>query len=107
MPVEAAMSQAGALHDVGNPDAVEALLPEQLAGGADDTPAMFRDLLSAHLHVNAPNPAVIDKIYDDRHVCAIMMIVMKRTGYRAKVAARALIAVAFRVRSFFTTRKEG
>jgi hypothetical protein len=46
---------------------------------------MLRDLLSAHLHVNAPSPAVIDKIYDDRHVCAIMMIVMKRTGYGAKL----------------------
>jgi hypothetical protein len=94
VPVEAATGQTGALHDVGNPDAVEAVLPEQLAGGADDTPVMFRHLLSAHLHVNAPNPAVIDKIYDDRHVCPIMMIVMKimiaavggrSAGYGAKL----------------------
>jgi hypothetical protein len=50
-----------ALHDVGNPNAVEAVFPEQFAGGADDTPAMFRDLLPAHLHVNAQIPLCLTR----------------------------------------------
>ncbi len=50
MAVETAVGQAGAFHDVRNPDAVEAALAEQLAGNLDDPFAVPSRLLPADLH---------------------------------------------------------
>ena len=46
--VEAAMCQAGALHDLGDRDALESLLAEQPASYLDDPRAIFRRLLPAY-----------------------------------------------------------
>src|SRR5438270_11315940 len=59
------MRQAGALHDLGDRDALESLLAEQPASDLDDPRAIFRRLLPAHLH--ALSPSAIDKLYDIHH----------------------------------------
>jgi hypothetical protein len=63
--IEAAMRQAGALHDFGDGDAVESSLAEQPARNFHDPCAVFRRLLPAHFHVFSP--FALDKLYDIHH----------------------------------------
>src|SRR3954447_26741638 len=64
--IEAAMCQAGALHDLGDRDALESLLAEQPASFLDDPRAIFRRLLPAHFHAFSPY-GFLDKLYDTHH----------------------------------------
>src|ERR1700751_55665 len=50
MPIEAAMGQAGLLHDGVEPDAVEPLLPEQARGSRHSPRAVLSRLLACHAH---------------------------------------------------------
>src|SRR3954469_32361 len=63
--IEAAMRQAGALHDFGDRDAVESSLAEPPARNLQDPCAVFRRLLPAYFH--AFSPSVLDKLYDIHH----------------------------------------
>src|SRR4051812_44709262 len=63
--IEAAMRQAGALHDFGDGDAVEPSLPEQPARNLHDPCAVFRRLLPADFHVFSP--WALDNLYDVDH----------------------------------------
>src|SRR3954447_758943 len=63
--IEAAMRQAGALHDLGDRDALESLLAEQPTSYLDDPRAIFRRLLPAHFHAFAPS--ALDRLYDIHH----------------------------------------
>ena len=50
MAVEAAVRQPGALHDVGDADAIEAMLAEQRAGGVQNLLPVRRRPLARHSH---------------------------------------------------------
>src|SRR6516162_11053271 len=50
MPIEAAMGQAGLVHDGVEPDAVEPLLPEQAAGRFHNPCSVLSCLLACHAH---------------------------------------------------------
>src|SRR6516225_4759790 len=50
MPIEAAMGQAGLLHDGVEPDAVEPLLPEQAPGSCHNPRSVLSCLLACHAH---------------------------------------------------------
>jgi hypothetical protein len=53
--VEAAMRQARALHDVGDADAVEAMLTEKGAGDLQNLLPIRRRPLACHSHGSAPS----------------------------------------------------
>src|SRR6516164_8363544 len=50
MPIEAAMGQAGLLHDGVEPDAVEPLLPEQARGSCHNRRSVLSCLLACYAH---------------------------------------------------------
>src|SRR6516165_5044199 len=50
MPIEAAMGQAGLLHDDVKPDAVEPLLPEQARGSCHNPRSVLSCLLACYAH---------------------------------------------------------
>ncbi|ENN87609.1 hypothetical protein RHSP_63523 [Rhizobium freirei PRF 81] len=55
MAVKAAMRQAGRLHDVGDTDAVETLLAEELARHSKDLLAILSEFFPAHSHQKTPS----------------------------------------------------
>src|SRR5215831_19527763 len=50
MPIEAAMGQAGLVHDGVEPDAIEPLLPEQAGGRFHNPRSVLSCLLACHAH---------------------------------------------------------
>src|SRR5215470_4353245 len=50
MPIEAAMGQAGFLHNGVEPDAIEPLLPEQARGGCHNPRPVLGCFLACHAH---------------------------------------------------------
>src|SRR4051812_40575032 len=58
VPVEAAMREADFFHEVGDPDALEAALPEQLGRRLNDPFTVARGLFSAHFH-----PGLLEVFY--------------------------------------------
>jgi hypothetical protein len=56
MPIEPAMGQAGVVHQVGETDALDALLAEQHSGALDDAGPRFSGFFLRSTHEN-PSPA--------------------------------------------------
>ncbi|MEJ0097098.1 MAG: hypothetical protein WDM84_03050 [Bauldia sp.] len=60
------MSETGRLHDVGDPDAVEALLAKQAAGRFEYPFAVLGEFLAADLHHPSPcRPVLTNYMMDD------------------------------------------
>jgi hypothetical protein len=76
--VEAAMREIGGLHNVGDADAGEALGTEQCGRRIDDALPVRRRLFPAYSHACIPalraEHLTLDKVYDDRHQSARMMM---------------------------------
>src|SRR5205085_2368223 len=64
--VEPAVRQARALHDVGDADAVEAVLAEERPGNLEDLLAVRGCLFACHPHGSTPSDSG-DSIHDERH----------------------------------------
>src|SRR5258706_14879143 len=88
MTIEAAMGEAGVLHDRVEADAVEALLAKQSGSGIDDPLPILGRLFPADPHLRLL--AAPDRIYDDYHVTAIMTIVSIDNGPRLPMKDRSV-----------------
>ena len=77
MAIEAAVSEVGRPHDVGDADAAEALGAKQAAGRIKDALAGLGGFFPAHSHMQASAmhaKTAIDNLYDAHHQYATSMM---------------------------------
>src|SRR5215471_2550902 len=96
MPIEPAMGQAGLLHDGVEPDAVEALLPEQARGRFHNPLSALSCLLACHAHCGripttdiAPRSVGPSRSGGARHRLLPRSILLELTGALAASTAEA------------------
>src|SRR6266851_5142857 len=75
--IEAAVRQAGPLHDVGNADAIESPLTKKRPSHVQDPLAMSRRLFARHSHGCTPFPNPLDIIHDKRHIYVYMTTIIQ------------------------------